>query len=55
MSDSNVPDPNNSRHLVFGRVISGMDIVDVIGKVQTGYNNLPVEAIIVKEIEILRK
>lgn len=50
--DWNVPDPNNSNHPVFGRVISGMDIIDSISEVKTNSRNIPQEAIIVKKVEI---
>jgi peptidylprolyl isomerase len=50
--DWNVPDPNNSSHPVFGRVINGMDIVDSISEVKTNSRNIPQEPIIVKKVEI---
>ena len=50
--DWNVPDPNNSKHPVFGRVVSGMEILDAISKVKIDSRNIPLEAIIVKKVEI---
>ncbi len=45
--------PLSSAHPVFGRVITGMDIVDAIGKVAvTPGNNRPVEAIVIKKASI---
>lgn len=50
--DFNVPDQFNSSHPVFGRVIDGMDIVDVISAVETGERDLPVEPVIIEKLEI---
>ena len=50
--DFNVPDPNNSQHPVFGRVIKGMDIVDGISKVEVGPRDMPIEDIVVEKVEI---
>ena len=50
--DYNVPDPYNSAHPVFGRVVKGMDIVDAIAKVETNQNNLPLEAIVIESVEV---
>jgi peptidylprolyl isomerase len=43
----------DDRHSVFGRVIEGMDIVDAIGKVQTGLGDRPIEDMIIKNIKII--
>jgi len=50
--DFNVPDPNNSAHPVFGRVVSGMDVVDEIGSVATKPGDIPAEPVIISAIEI---
>lgn len=51
--DFNVPDPNNSAHPVFGRVISGMEVVDEIGGVATKSGGIPVEPVIIESIKII--
>ena len=44
--------PLSSRHPVFGRVVSGMDVVDAISKIKTAKNDKPVENIVIKTITI---
>lgn len=44
--------PLTSQHPVFGKVVSGMDIVDSIGKVETQPGDRPVEDVIIKSISI---
>ena len=44
--------PLSSQHPVFGRVISGMDVVDAIAKVETSMNNLPLEEIVIESATI---
>ncbi len=44
------PLPHN--YTIFGKVISGQDIVDVIGKVQTGANNKPLKPVIMEKVII---
>ena len=46
--------PTASKHPVFGKVISGMDVVDAIGATETGANDLPTEDVIVESVEIIR-
>lgn len=50
--DFNVPDPNNSKHPVFGRILKGMDIIDAIGNSKTGPRDMPAEDIVIEKIEI---
>lgn len=44
--------PLSSRHPVFGAVISGMDVVDAIGKSETNTSDLPVDPIVIEDIEV---
>jgi len=44
--------PLTSQHPVFGRVVSGMDVVDAIGHAKTGQRDLPVEAIVIESATI---
>lgn len=44
--------PLSSKHPVFGQVVAGMDVVDAIAKVQTGPRDVPVEPIIIQDIEV---
>lgn len=45
--------PFTSKHPVFGRVIDGMDVVDLIGKTPTDARNLPTDPIIIEHIDIV--
>ncbi len=42
----------DGKHAVFGKVTQGMDVVEAIGKVQTGANDKPVEDVIINKITI---
>ncbi len=44
--------PGPSKHPVFGKIVDGSDIVEAIGKAQTGAGDRPVEPIEVKSITI---
>lgn len=44
--------PIASSHPVFGRVLTGIEIVDAIAKVQTGPRDIPVNPVIIKKILI---
>lgn len=49
--DWNKP-PEMSKHPVFGKITSGMDIVDAIGKTPTGPRDVPVDPVIIQDIEV---
>lgn len=49
--DFNKP-PLTSKHPVFGRILSGMDVVDAIGKVETNATDLPVEPVVIVKATI---
>jgi len=44
--------PLSSKHPVFGRIVSGMDVVDAIGGVATNERDLPAEAIVIEKASI---
>ena len=50
------PTPQGFGYAVFGKVTSGMDIVDAIAKVKTGdagpHQNVPVKAIVIKKVAV---
>ncbi|MFT5036980.1 MAG: peptidylprolyl isomerase [Candidatus Azotimanducaceae bacterium] len=47
--------PLSSKHPVFGRVTTGLDVVDTIGKVATKGGNIPVEPVVIETIAIVRQ
>lgn len=44
--------PLSSKHPVFGKVVSGMDVVDEISKVETGPSNLPLQDVVIEKATI---
>ncbi len=42
----------DGKHTVFGRVISGMEVVDAIEKVPTGSNDRPIEEVQIESISV---
>ncbi|MDT0642875.1 peptidylprolyl isomerase [Zunongwangia sp. F363] len=50
------PTPNlNNRHTVFGKVVKGLDVVEAIGKVETGPRDKPTEDVTINTINIIKK
>ena len=47
--------PLSSKHPVFGRVVEGMDVVDVIAATETNQRDLPLEPVIIESITISRE
>lgn len=45
----------DGQYTVFGQVIEGMDIVDEIGRVETGANDLPKDEITIKGMKVLQE
>lgn len=44
--------PEISRHPVFGKVISGMEVVDAIAKVEVDQNGIPVDSVVIEKMII---
>ncbi len=45
-------EPLTSRHPVFGRVITGMDVVDAISATETGARDLPTDPVVIESVVI---
>jgi len=45
--------PESSKHPVFGKVVEGMEIVEAIGKAQTGPGDRPIEEVKIIEASVL--
>ncbi|MFA4960561.1 MAG: peptidylprolyl isomerase [Candidatus Pacearchaeota archaeon] len=45
--------PFSSKHPVFGEVVEGMDVIDKIGSVQTGYGDKPVNEVRVIKASVI--
>jgi peptidylprolyl isomerase len=50
----NVNDNNflDTKHTAFGKVVEGMDVVEIIENVATGSGDRPVEAVVIEGVEI---
>jgi len=51
--------PREFGYCVFGKVISGMDVVDAIAKVETGnkagHNDVPLETVLIESMKVISK
>lgn len=45
----------DGQYAAFGKVISGMEVVDKIAAVEVDENNKPLEAVVIKSIEVIEK
>ena len=54
--DFQSPTPQGFGYAVFGKVVSGMEVVDAIAKVKTGnagpYQNVPLKAVVIKKVVV---
>jgi len=54
--DYQAPDPQHFGYCVFGKVVDGLDVVDKIGKVKTGFagphQNVPEDPVLIKHIRV---
>ena len=49
------PTPHlDKKHAVFGKIISGMDVVEKIGSIETGLNDRPKKPVVINSVTIMR-
>lgn len=48
-------EPLTSKHPVFGRILSGMNVIDAISVVETNQRDLPIEPVVIQSIKIVRR
>jgi peptidylprolyl isomerase len=46
--------PFSSKHPVFGRIISGMDVIDTIAGAETNPNDMPLTPIVIEKVTVVR-
>lgn len=47
-------EPLTSKHPVFGRILSGMNVIDAISVVETNQRDLPIEPVVIQSVKIVR-
>ncbi|PSG86382.1 peptidylprolyl isomerase [Aurantibacter aestuarii] len=51
-----VPTPHlNNKHTVFGELVVGLDVQDSISNVKVGAGSKPIDSVVIKEVNIIRK
>ncbi len=48
-------EPLTSKHPVFGRILSGMNVIDAISVVETNQRDLPIEPVVIQSVKIVRR
>ena len=45
----------NGRHTVFGKVVTGLEVIDSIAQVPTGPQNRPLDSVVMQQVKIVRR